>query len=147
MSRLLLIIIVETIIGCKTGQANLTETYRDSIPIVSFCDLPKYQGQKVYLKSYYSGIDEYWSLKSIEKRKCNPALSVDLQFAGYNPFLPPQQFEEVFTEVHERYHNSFLLLEAVGVFENDRKEGYGHLGSNNSRFVVSEIVKATIAKK
>lgn len=147
MQRLLFIVIISTLIGCKTGKTNLAETYRDSIPVVSFCDLPKYKGQRVYLKSYYSGIDEYWSLKSTEKRKCDSTLTVDLQFSGYSPFLPPKKFEDVFTKVVENYHNSYLLLEAVGMFENDRKEGYGHLGSNNSRFIVSELVKATIIKK
>ena len=147
MNRLLLITFISIIVSCKTGKANLTKTYRDSIPVVTFCDLPKYKGQQVYLKCYYSGIDEYWSLSSTEKKKCNPDLTVDLQFTGYNPFQPPQQFEEVFRKVHQSYHNSYLILEAVGTFENDRKSGYGHLGSNNSHFVVSEIKKATLIKK
>lgn len=147
MSKHFFIIIISTLISCKMGKANLTRTYSTNTPTVSFCDLPRYKGQQVYLKSYYSGIDEYWSLSSTEKRKCNPELTVDLQFAGFNPFQPPVQYENVFRKVHESYHNSYLLMEAVGAFDNERRGGYGHLNSNNSRFVVSEIIKVTIIKK
>jgi hypothetical protein len=136
------------LLGCKTtGQATRLEFFRDSIPIITFCDLPKFAGRPVYLTSYYSGIDEYWSLKNIKQKACSSKLTVDLQFAGYNPFNPPEKFEKVFREAHENYHDTYLLIKAVGVFEQDRKNGYGHLGSNNARFVISEIIEASFIRK
>ena len=99
------------------------------------------------MKAYYSGIVEYWSLTDPRKENCNPVLTVDLQFSGTNPYMAPREFEDIFRKVSENYHNSYLLLELIGWFENDRKEGYGHLGHNNSRFVVSEIIKATMVRK
>ena len=101
----------------------------------------------MYLKSFYSGVDEYWSLTNVKRNTCNTELSVDLQFAGHNQFSPPEKFEKVFREAYENYHNTYLLIEAVGMFENESKTGYGHLGSNNSRFVVTELINATLVKK
>lgn len=141
----LIVICTGLLLSCNTSK-NSSVTYRDNIPAVSFCDLPLYKGKQVYLKCYYSGIDEYWSLKNIKPGDCNSKLSVDLQFTGYNPFNPPEKFETVFREASENY-NTYLLIEAVGIFENGNKNGYGHLGSNNSRFIVSELIKVTLMKK
>jgi len=135
------------LVSCHSTSLTSNETFRDSIPTINFCDLPKYTGKQVYLKAYYSGIDEYWSLTDPRKQNCNPALTVDLQFTGTNPYMTPKEFENVFLKVTNNYQNSYLLLELIGKFENDRKEGYGHLGHNNSRFVVTEIIKATLKKK
>jgi hypothetical protein len=139
------IICLFTVIGCRSTKAGITKNYRDSIPIVAFCDLPNYKGEKVYVKGFYSGVDEYWSLNN-GRAKCNEKLTVDLQFKD-DPFNPPKEFESAFREVHNNYHNSYLQIEAVGTFENDRQGGYGHLGSNNSRFVVYELIEATLIRK
>lgn len=61
--------------------------------------------------------------------------------------MPPKEFEEIFRKVAENYHNSYLMLEMIGKFDNSNKEGYGHLGHNNSRFIVDEIIKATFLTK
>ncbi len=136
------------LLSCKTTEhASKLEFFRDNIPIITFCDLPKFAGKSVYLTGYYSGIDEYWSLKNTKKKACNSKLTVDLQFAGYNPFNPPEKFEKVFREAYENYHDTYLLIKAVGVFKQDGKNGYGHLGSNNSQFVVSEIIEASLIRK
>jgi hypothetical protein len=147
MIKLLILFFVVSIVSCGTNTPVASEVFRDSIPIVSFCDLPGYKGQKVYLKCYYSGIDEYWSLSNIKKKKCKPDLTVDLQFSGYSPFMTPEKFQDVFSEVHDNYNNSYLKIEAIGLFENDSKHGYGHLGHNNARFTVSELIKAELVKK
>jgi len=148
MSKYFVILLIGFAIPrCKTSNETLSKTYKNNIPIVQFCDLPNYKGKQVYLKCLYSGIDEYWSLKDIARRKCKPALSIDLQFVGYNPFLPPEKYRKVFTEVGNNYHNSYLLLEAIGIFEKDSSNRYGHLGSNNSRFIVSELISATLHAK
>ena len=135
------------LLSCGTTKGNSIKTFRDTIPIVPFCDLPQYNGKTIYLKAYYSGIDEYWSLKNTEKKQCKPYLNVDLQFSGTNPFNPPEKFQSLFLMAHENYHNTYLLIEAIGMFENDSKTGYGHLGSNKSRFVVHELLNVTLFKK
>ena len=135
------------LISCSSSKTTSAKFFRDTIPIVSFCDLPQFKGKQVYLRCYYSGIEEYWSLKDIEKKNCSPKLRIDLQFAGKNPFLVPKKFEKAFSDVRDNYYNSFLLIEAIGMFENDNKSGYGHLGSNNARFIISELVKAEVIRK
>lgn len=135
-------------LGCKSaGSVTGMKMFRDSIPIVTFCDLPEFAGKSVYLKSYYGGIDEYWSLRNPKKKTCDPELHVDLQFTGDNPFMPPEKFKKIFREVHDNDHNTYLFIEAVGIFEQDPKKEYGHLGSNNSRFIVSEIIEATLVRQ
>jgi len=141
---LISIICFLTVISCRTGKTLSNQTYKDSIPIIDFCDLPDYKGRQVYIKCNYSGVDEYWGLG---QKKCKSKISVNLEFSGDNPFREPKEFENVFREVHDNYYNSYLEIEAVGVFETDRKNGYGHLGSNNSRFVVYKLIRATLIRK
>jgi hypothetical protein len=133
-------------LSCSTPHKILAAKYfRDSIPIISFCDLPKYKGQKVYLQSKYAGIDEYWSLFPVDK-KCKEKISVELEFKEGIGYIPTQ-YQNLFDSVYSSYWNTYLLINAVGIFDNDNKNGYGHLGSNNSRFVVLEIIDIKLMKK
>jgi hypothetical protein len=109
--------------------------------------LPKHINQLVFIKAFYSGVDEYWALQSTTK-KCVPDLKVNLEFNGPGRFNPPPiQYDSLFRHVSENYHNKYLALELLGQFDNSNKEGYGHLGSNKSRFIVREIISASIMRK
>ena len=119
--------------------------FRDSIPIGSFFDLPKYKGQKVYLQGRYSGMEEYWSLKAINGR-FNKKLSVELEFK-VGPNYIPLKYQSYFDSVYNSYWNKYLLIDAIGIFSSDKEFGYGHLGSNNSLFVVSEIIDIQLYNK
>ena len=142
----LYIIFVLTVVSCRPSNIVDSNTYREGITIVAFCDLPKFRGQQVFVKGYYSGIDEYWSFNN-GRTECKEKFTVDLQSKDDIGFVVPVKFEDVFQEVHKNYHNTYLEIEAVGIFENDRQTGYGHIGTNNSRFVVSKLIKATLIKK
>ena len=131
MQKLTCIICLFILVSCQSTK-----------PVADFCDLPNYKGQKVYIKANYCGVEEYWSLSG--KKSCNEKLNVDLQFkSGNTPFV----YKSIFNKVHNRYYNSCLEIEAIGVFENDSKSGYGHLGSNNSVFLVSNLISAKLIKK
>lgn len=111
MSRFVIAIDVLVLSSCKTTGVDWSQFYNDTIPLVSFCDLPKYKDQQLYLKAYYTGIDEYWSLTLVARKKCTPELRVDLQFAeSCVLFGPPEQYQSVFDEVHNNYRNSYLMI-------------------------------------
>jgi len=130
--------------NCSAKQLPVNEFGGDSIPTIRFCDLPKYKNQLVHIKCKYSGYEEYWSLKN-EKIKCDSALRIELEFKDERDV--PKEYEKIFEEVYNNYWKSFLVIEAIGIFENDRKTGYGHLGTNNGRFIVSKIIEITLVKK
>jgi hypothetical protein len=53
-----------------------------------------------------------------------------------------------FKYVHEHYIKSHLIIDVIGTFEDGNASGYGHLGSNNSKFKVKYIIDMyTINKK
>ncbi|HEY0054789.1 MAG TPA: hypothetical protein VGB63_05490 [Pedobacter sp.] len=123
----------------------MSHTTYENLPIVELCDLPKYIGQKVYLKCSYSGVEEYWSLNSIKNKNCDQELLVDLDFvAEYDDM--PRKYRRKLDYVHDNYPIANLQIEAFGVFETDQGH-YGHLGSNTSRFLVSEIKGMKIVNK
>lgn len=139
--RTLLIFGIFTFLGCST-RTYMTDR---KLPLVELCDLPKYINQKVYLKCEYSGVEEYWKLSSIENKSCRQELLVDLDFIDDYDQLP-KKFRRKLRQVHHQYPISKLYVEAIGVYEIE-KGYYGHLGSNNSRFLVSKIRKMNVVKK
>ncbi len=102
----LLVIYFLSIISCRSINYHHIKMYKDTFPVISFCDLPNHKGKQVYVKGYYSGILEYWTFNNGGKG-CDPKLSTDLQFEGSNPFNPPQKFETVFNEAFNNYQTSF----------------------------------------
>lgn len=117
----------------------------DGLPVVDLCDLPNYQNQEVILKCTYSGVDEYWSLHSLQSTHCSDKLKVELDFRDDYDSLAPST-KEAFTTVYNNYWNSYLTIEAKGMYETGNKNGYGHLGTNKSRFIVTKIMKAEVMK-
>jgi hypothetical protein len=122
----------------KTEQNNAL-----GFPKVNFCDLPKYAGQTVFIRASYSGIEEYWSLKSISP--CKPAINVELDDVSGKEI--PKRFQQLFDSAHHSYWNTYLIVELTGIFENKNPNGYGHLGSNKARFIVSDYVSVRLAKR
>ncbi len=137
----LLIFEIFTFLSCSHKSL----TAEGKLPIVDLCDLPKYTNQKVYLKSEYSGVEEYWNLSSIRDQNCGSQLLVDLSFVDDYDQMP-MRFRRKLRQVHHEYPISKLYIEAIGVYET-KKEHYGHLGSNKSTFLVSEIRKMNVVKK
>lgn len=130
--------------SCSSIKKGYSTKTSNGVPIISFCNLPNYQNKQVYLKFAYSGVEEYWGIHSLDTNLCARELKVELDFEGEEL---PSKIGKAFAKVHRHYWNSYLIIEAIGVYETGRKGGYGHLGSNNSRFLVQIIKKISLARK
>ncbi len=128
--------------SCTHKLAKERRSY-DGLQLIDFCDLPKYAGQKVFIKAAYSGVDEYWALNSTTR--CVQPLNVELDDISGKEI--PKRFQKLFDSAHNSYWDTYLIVELTGVFENDSPNGYGHLGSNKARLIVKEYVSVTLAKR
>ena len=119
--------------GCSQKPQKTRTSYK-GLSRIEFCNLPNYQDKEVFTKAVYSGIMEYWSLSS--PTECKNGFQVDLNIKNY--YSIPKKFEDVFNKSQSF---KYILIEAIGVFETGRPGGYGHLGSNNASFLVTELVE------
>ena len=110
---------------------------------ISFCNLPKYEGKTVVPEAVYSGVDEYWGLNA--KAKCKAVRNVELDYYKNGKAIPPQ-FQSLFDSIHSVYWNQYLVLKVKGRYDSSNPKGYGHLGSNSSRFIVEDIIDAKLMK-
>ena len=106
------------------------------------CDLPTHKSQLVYTRLIYSGMEEYWGLRP--EKKCN-LINADLDIPD-NVELNREAKKDI-NYVHAHYWKTYLIMDLIGTFEDCNPKGYGHLGSNNSRFVVKYVVATHIADK
>jgi hypothetical protein len=134
VTRLFAVIVTILLFNCSPTEPKLTTAYK-GIQLTPFCDLPKKKNQKVFTRAIYSGEMEYWSLSSPDS--CKSGYQVDLDIRDLYVDVP-LNFKRVF---NNRQSFKYIIVEAVGVFETGRQEGYGHQGSNNARFLVSELVQ------
>lgn len=118
----------------------LTAKYPDYI---NTCELADHKKELIYTRFIYSGIDEYWGLHSPDK-KCKE-INADLKIP--NEVVLKPEFAKLISDVHENYWKSYLIIDAVGTFVDDKVSGYGHLGSNNSQFILKQIINIQIVTK
>jgi hypothetical protein len=137
------IFFVIILIGCSRKTISVTGYYKENIPKIEYCDLPNHENELVYIKCVYSGVDEYWSLNPLG-RGCK-SLMVELD-SYLNGNSIPEKYKKYFESVQSSYWNSYLILEMTGRYES-KKNGYGHLGTNKSRFILSEIVNVKLVKR
>jgi len=57
------------------------------------------------------------------------------------------KFKKLLDGVHKKHRDSYLIVDAIGEFEQGDKAGYGYLGRNNSKFVVKRIISIQLVKK
>ena len=133
--------LIVVVVQVSTAQAQSTISPKR----ITFCDLKKNKGIPVLLQFTYSGVDEYWSIYSLDK-KCNKKNGIDLQF-GNEIVGPPEKYKAIFDSVHNSYWNTYLTITAIGIYEDSRKEGYGHLGHNKAKFAVSELIDVKLTHK
>lgn len=114
----------------------------ESPDFINACELPNHKKELVYTRFIYSGIDEYWGLKP--EKKCSEI----------NAYLEIPEHIEVRSDdlkklrlVHDNYWKMYLIIDVVGTFEDPNPSGFGHLGSNNSRFTVKYFVDMYVADK
>ncbi|HEY4325859.1 MAG TPA: hypothetical protein VGN20_17840 [Mucilaginibacter sp.] len=102
---------------------------------ISACELPSHKNELVYTRFIYSGVDEYWGLHP--DKKCNQ-INADLNIPD-DVVIRPGYIKQL-KEVHENYTKKYLIIDVIGTFEDNKPSGYGHLGSNNSKFTVKYLV-------
>ncbi len=120
-----------------TDKKSLNIKYKN-LPHIEYCDLPSYQNQSVVLTAKYAGMMEYWALKPV--KKCDMDLNVDFDTRNYY-YKMPEKFKKRLNENANGY-----LIEAVGTYETGNEEGYGHLGFNKSRFLVTELLDVKVIR-
>jgi len=106
------------------------------------CELPKHKNELVYTRFIYSGIDEYFGLRP--ERKCN-AINAALMIPDTIE-IDPEYYKQL-QDVHEHYMNKYLILDVIGTLEDGNASGYGHLGSNNSKFTIKYFIAAYTINK
>ena len=102
---------------------------------INACELPTHKNELVYTRFIYSGIDEYWGLHPVDK-KCK-GINAKLEIPDSVELKPKDQV--LFKYAHDHYWNTYLIIDAIGTFD-DSEHHYGHLGSNNSQFIIKWIV-------
>jgi hypothetical protein len=102
---------------------------------INACELPNHKKELVYTRFIYSGVDEYWGLHP--EKKCNQ-INADLDIPD-NIEIRPEFFKQL-KDVHEKYWKKYLIIDVIGTFEDNNTSGYGHLGSNNSKFTVKYLI-------
>ena len=140
-NRVVLWLIV--LIGCLSIITSCGPMYYNGVQKVNFCDLPNYEGKKVYIEASYIGVDEYWSLNS---KDCPQKMQVELDDYRDGEEVP-SKFRTLFDSVHHVYWKTYLKLTLVGTFESKDSRGYGHLGSNKARFIVSEYIDVELVTR
>jgi hypothetical protein len=131
------------ILSCSKSIKSSSSGSFNGIPQVEFCDLIRHEGQLVYVKAAYSGVDEYWALNSL--KKCGNNLNVELDDRSGEPI--PSKFQAAFDSAYASYWDTYLIVEATGVFESKNLGGYGHLESNKARLIMKEYINVTLVKK
>ncbi len=108
---------------------------------VDICDLSKSEGDTVYVEGIYSGVVEYWALGV--SGGCSNGIQIELD--NYIDGKPvPEEYKSLFDSAHNNYQWAYLNLKLVGVYESKRANGYGHLGSNKARFIVTDYVDVNL---
>lgn len=115
----------------------------EHIPTVNFCNLPNHEGELVAIRAVYSGVDEYWALNA--KKKCKTQINVELDNREGSPI--PEKYQSLFDSAYSSYWNTYLILEATGVYESKNPYGYGHLGSNKARFIIKDYLNVKLVRK
>ena len=106
------------------------------------CELPTHKNQLVYTRFVYSGIEEYWGLSP--EKKCNN-INADLSISD-SVVIKAEDLKNI-KYVHSHYWNKYLIIDLIGTFDDSNQKGYGHLGSNNSRFIVKYVIATYVVDK
>ena len=100
---------------------------------IEFCNLPNHKNEMIVTEFYYSGFVEYWAIYG--ENKCELNNQTNLTFQNYNSL--PTRFKIIFDK---QKNYEILKIKAIGKFENDNPDGYGHDGINKSQFKLYKII-------
>jgi hypothetical protein len=134
-------IVLFLFLGCKPRQIIYPSPNISEYELTEFCELPEHTNEITYTRAIYSGVEEYWSLKSAKCKEISTELEIP------NSVFIERKFRKLLEGVHRKYWDRYLIIDAIGKFESGNKGGYGHLGSNNSQFVVRKIINIQLVRK
>lgn len=136
-------LVVTCLLSCKTKQILFPPMVISAYDLSDFCALSGKQNQTVYTSGMYNGVEEYWGLSS-RNNDCKEQ-SAELVIPE-NVIVQPK-FAKLIRAVHRKYWKKYLIIDAIGIFKTGNKYGYGHLGHNQSEFVVEKIVDVQLLFK
>jgi hypothetical protein len=114
---------------------------------ISFCQLPAFTQQLVYVRGLYtSGNRESSDFQPLEARSPTgqPCIdAIELTFPSADQLPPPMKAKFLAIHQDEDYRTQYLVVDAIGQYEQDKPGGYGHLGGHKGQFVVRELVQVT----
>jgi hypothetical protein len=129
------LIFIFVLIACRDPEVSIPAKY-NSLPKIEYCDLPNYENKEAILTSKYEGMFEYWSLKPLNS--CGQDLNVDFDTHDYYYKMPEHLKKRLNQNV------KYFIVTAVGKYERNSNEGYGHLRHLKSRFIVSDLLDVKI---
>jgi hypothetical protein len=132
---LLLILINIILFSCSNETFKIPSRYNE-LPRIGYCDLPNYKDREVIVTATYAGMQEYWSLGSVER--CEQDLSVDFDTRDYYVKMP----EKWKQKLNDRA--KYFIVTAVGKYEKGDQKGYGHLNHLKSRFIVTDLLNVKV---
>jgi hypothetical protein len=122
------------------GRTTLTQQYK-KIPQIEFCQFPLYLGVKVRTTFVYSGVEEYWSIDGANN--CKEKISVEFDYSDVS-LLSSLRFQRNANRLHNNYWKYRMVVEAIGVFDIDSVNGYGHLNSNKAVFKTEKVIRSSL---
>jgi hypothetical protein len=125
----------------RVPQGAQSVEHHERVRSIEFCDFSANLGTRVKTKFIYSGIEEYWSLSG--QRSCSDAISVEFDYSKVTILAAPQ-FHQRVKRLYNKYWKFKLAIEAIGVFEVDSINGYGHLNTNKAVFRTERILSSTL---
>lgn len=108
----------------------------DSPEFIDFCKVPCHKKELVYTRFYYNGIKGCWSIYSNTKECAN--LKAELEIPESVEMR--KEFIKYFKNVHEHYWDRYLIIDAIGTYDDSIKSGYGNLGSKPANFIVKYLI-------
>ena len=115
-------------------------------PQISFCDLPKYNGQVVRITCTYSGEDSYWGIGALQDEKClqNPAIELNLSEVSNSL---SKKNRKLLDKAHEKYWLYYLIITTTGRYESSVLEKNNNPNSNSNQFIVKDIEEIRLVER
>lgn len=145
LSKIILILLIShiTLAQKKEKVVFPSRVLGDGYPeYINPCELPNHKSELVYTRFIYSGVDEYWSLTAPDK-KCSVNASLELP----NGIILNLKDEKALRDVISHYWKRYLIIDVIGTYNDNNKEGYGHLGSNSAVFTVKKVIDTQVMVK
>jgi hypothetical protein len=112
---------------------------------ISFCQLPAFPRQLVYVRGLYTTDNrEYSDFESLRDSSFMTAPCREIELTLPSAYQLPPLLRAKFDALgQDDYSTQYLVVDAIGQYDQDNPEGYGNLEYYKGRFVVRELVQVT----